>query len=342
MNKIKMILISIVVVCLVLVLPLFFVAYTYNQTFGVRVNTDNDFYDFLKYEKPDFTRTQVKFKSNHSQELTGYFYEYPNTKPKGLIVVAHGMGDGHNNYLTEIEAFAANGYLVFAYDGTGTNESEGTKLIGLSQSPIDLQYALNYLTTIPAISELLVMLYGHSWGGFAVSALNNYPVKQDIKAIVSVAGFEKNSNVIKDLGRQIVGPFTNLLMPFVNFYEYLLFGYKAKNTGISGLSNTGAQVLIVHSSDDEIVNYEDNFKAYEKAFKDKPNFEFLSVKEHGHNVLIEPSANIRIEEIQKEKANLDKDSLAYQQLTYEEYLLTLRLDQEILNYIIEFYNTALN
>ena len=186
-----------------------------------------------------------------------------------------------------------------------------------------------------------LMLYGHSWGGFAVSAVSNYPIKNDVKAIVSVSGFEKNSNVIKDLGKRIVGRSISLFMPYVNFYENILFGENSKNTGIGGLSKSKANVMIIHSENDDIVDYQDNYMAYYNKFKENNRFTFLSLKENMHNGLLQPNANRRIEEILLEKENLDKDSEKYKQLTYEEYKLTLNLDEKVLNKIIDFYNSNL-
>ena len=40
---------------------------------------------------------------------------------------------------------SSNGYLVFAYDATGNDESEGDAVNGLPQGIIDLDYAIRFI-----------------------------------------------------------------------------------------------------------------------------------------------------------------------------------------------------
>lgn len=281
-----------------LIIPMMITIYLYNQAFGGRVDTMEDGFARLQSSFPGFQRTAASFPSDQGQELQGYFYYYDQASVKGLIVMAHGMGGGHASYLTEAQYLCANGYLVFAYDNTGTNESEGDSLIGLSQSGIDLHHALTFLEQIPALRQYPLMLYGHSWGGFAVATVSNYP--HSVTAIVSVAGFEENSNVLKQQGRAMVGDFISLFMPYVNLYERLLFGSAASHTGISGLSNTDARVMIIHSEDDSIVDYQENFMHYRAAFDGDPRFTFLSLTSQGHGAVLKKSSAAADAELPKE------------------------------------------
>lgn len=341
-KKIKRnIIIATVLIVVFLIIPMALTMRIYNNTFGVRVETDNDFYAFIQHEKPTFERKQTLFISNEGQRLTGYFYGYFGGEFKGLICVAHGMGDGHNNYITEIEQFAAAGYLVFSYDGTGSNESEGDKLIGLSQSPIDLKYALDYLDSIEAISQLPLVLYGHSWGGFAVATVGNYEIKNDIKAVISVAGFEKNTNVIKDLGKRMLGDAIVLFLPYVSLYEFIKFDFDAFRTGIGGLSKLDADVLIIHSENDDIVDYTDNFLAYKEAFSTEERVQFLSLKDNGHNTLLLPDADKKIDILIEAQTHYEKNSDAYQQGIYDQYKLTLQLDEDVMATILDFIDDAI-
>ena len=73
----------------------------------------------------------ISSKSDEGQTLNGFLYSGAKIdKYKALIVFSHGMGAGHLAYTTEINYFAQKGYLVLAYDNTGTCESEGKKLKG--------------------------------------------------------------------------------------------------------------------------------------------------------------------------------------------------------------------
>lgn len=321
------------------VTPMLLTVYLYHSVFGVRVDTPNEYYSYLTKARPDFLRTAASFNSNKGQKLQGYFYFYDSTPYKGLVVMAHGMGGGHDSYLAEAEYLASRGYLIFAYDNTGTNESEGKRLIGLSQSGIDLHYALQFVESLPMLDKLPLLLYGHSWGGFAVTAVNNYPHR--VKAVVSVAGFEENSNVLKQQGRAMVGDIISLFMPYVHLYERMLFGDAATHTGISGLSKTDAKVLIIHSKDDPIVDYEANFMRYKSTFSDNPRFTFLSLTSHGHNAVLSQEADAAIKKIHEQMENLHApQSKAYMALQSQEESWILELDTQVMDSIVHFFDTV--
>ncbi|MEG1895560.1 MAG: alpha/beta fold hydrolase, partial [Oscillospiraceae bacterium] len=202
------------------IIPMALTAHLYNDVFGVRVDVTDNYYDYIKEKRPGFIREGVKFSSNRGQQLQGYFYRYSAEDYKGLVVMAHGMGGGQDSYIAEAQYLAKNGYLVFCYDNTGTNESEGKAHIGLSQSTIDLDYAISFVESITELGRFPLVLYGHSWGGFAVTSVGNF--NHNVKGIVSVAGFEKNSNVLKQQGRKLLGDFVGVFMPYVNLYERIL------------------------------------------------------------------------------------------------------------------------
>lgn len=54
------------------------------------------------------------------------------------------MGGGHLSYTTEIDFFAKRGYLVLAYDQTGTMASDGKALRGMGQGFRDLLCAMQF------------------------------------------------------------------------------------------------------------------------------------------------------------------------------------------------------
>ena len=88
-------------------------------------------------------RSPISFESNDGQLLAGYVYTSPeNDNPLGTIIVSSGIETGHNAYLPEINYMVNSGYRVFAYDGTGNDESEGESTGGYLQAAIDLDYAI--------------------------------------------------------------------------------------------------------------------------------------------------------------------------------------------------------
>lgn len=308
--------------------------YLYNLGFRVRVDNNTNYYDYIVDIHKDFIREKTSFTSDKGQVLSGAFYRYNRDKYKALLVLPHGMGGGHDSYIAEIEYFARAGYLVFSYDNTGTNDSDGENLKGLVQGPIDLNYALNYLEDLTQLNDLDTMLYGHSWGGYSAAAVNNY--KHDIKAITIVSGFENTMNVIRQYGNEILGEKIELFLPYAKMYEKILFDSNAGLSGINGLKNTDANVLIVHSSDDNVVSYE-NFMEYYNAFKDNKRFKFLTLEDNGHNAVLDNAARLRLKEIEKGLENNPNNT----ELIEEEKKLILEFNEDTMGKIVEFFDSNL-
>ena len=102
----------------------------YEDTFGKRYNTPG----WMRYALADFPGLRMKrcvFRSKDGKELAGYQYSrknpnQPGDKAEGLVVIAHGFGGGgQNTYMDVANYFTAQGFLVFAYDATGNDESAG-------------------------------------------------------------------------------------------------------------------------------------------------------------------------------------------------------------------------
>ncbi len=272
---------------LLIVLSLFIIAdtaisiYVYNQTFGKRYATsEKRFKNYQDYE--NLERDSYTFKSNKDQKLQGYLYFNDKVEKNGaLIVFAHGFGGGHSQYIEVINFFTRNGYEVFTYDITGTDESEGDAINGLVQGVIDLDYALKYVESLEEFKSKQKFLFGHSWGGYSVAnVLNSY---SDVDAVVSIAGFNKNSDIIKSKAQDQIGKISVLTTIPVSLYEKYKFGKYASYTGIDGFKSTTAPVLIIHSTDDDVVPAKYGYDIYYEEFKDDQRFKFVDFTDQGHD-----------------------------------------------------------
>ena len=181
--------------------------------------------------------------------LTAYIFGEDNHN--GLIVIAHGLGGGAVNYLREITFFVDNGWRVFAFDKTGSHNSEGRGTRGLPQSAIDLNAALNYIAS--QNWDVPIMLYGHSWGGFAVTAVLNFD--HDIRAVVSLAGFAEPMAMLHEGARLMIGAVGNVAYPFIWAYQQMLFGQYANLSAIDGINSGNVPVKIIHGRRDNVVSY---------------------------------------------------------------------------------------
>lgn len=243
-----------------------------------------EFSAYLTYgDVTGYDRTLVKFKSGKNM-LTGYVYGKQNDK--GLVVIAHGLGGGAEEYLPETMYFVDKGWRVFSYDCTGCGESEGKGSGGLPQSAVDLDAALTYIENNSTLKGLPKMLYGHSWGGYAVTAVLNY--NHPISAVASISGFNSPMEMLDEQAESMMGALAHLEHPFEWIYQTALFGRKAGLTAVDGINNVKIPVMIIHGSKDETVSYTGAGIIAHKDEITNPNVKYRTCSEknqNGHNNL---------------------------------------------------------
>ena len=282
-ERLKKILISFLIavfITVIVVIPLL-TAVVYNIIFDRRFELDEE----NAYSVGDFKELRVdncNFNSDNGQKLAGYkYYKENNSKAKGVIVIAHGMGCGGQNAFMEVaDAFTSAGYLVFSYDATGNGTSEGDGIGGLPQGVADIDYALNFVKKQPEYQGLPIMLFGHSWGAYSVCAVLNF--HSDIDAVISVAGFNQSSDLLEQQGEKYTGAAVNLLLPYVKGYERLLFGKYASATAMGGFEKTDTRIMVMHSKDDVTVPVKYGYEKYHDKYKNSDRFVFELFDDRGH------------------------------------------------------------
>ena len=257
----------------------------YDGSFNYRCTTDEDI-SFDISEFPEMTRQRHTFTSNNGQMLVGYLYEHtdPAVEKKAVIVFAHGLGaGGQTGYMDMFNYMTAQGYYVFAYDATANDESEGDVIGGLPQGFIDLDHAIEYAYTIDEIKDMPFVLVGYSWGGLSVvNALNYHP---EVKAVVSMAGWNKSMDLIEYRGCQMVGGVAKLLLPFASIHEYMMYGDYAFSTGVKGLANSDCPVLIVHGEQDDTIPISYGYETYYEKFGESERFTYKKYDDRDHSLL---------------------------------------------------------
>lgn len=260
------------------VISLIFIKVNFDDMFG---RTEMRKYSaYIRYGdvEKQYERELLSFMSGENR-LQGYLYGADNAN--GLVVISHGMGGGAEGYMAETLYFVDHGYQVFGFDNTGCYQSEGKNCIGLSQSVIDLDAALSYIEQEERFDGIPVFLYGHSWGGYAVTAIFNYD--HDIAASVSVAGFNKPMEMILEWAEGMMGGFACVEYPYIYLYQKLLFGKNANMSAVDGINSTDTPVLIIHGSDDTVVGYEGaGIIAYRDSI-DNPNVQYRICSKEGQN-----------------------------------------------------------
>lgn len=325
----------------------------YNENFNKRFES----YEPYMYRVDDFEgleRTQYKFQSDKGQMLTGYMYNSDKSE-KGVIVLAHGFGSGgHNSYMDVANFFAQNGYYVFAYDATGTDESEGDAVGGLPQGVIDLDHAISFVKQNENYNNLPIMLFGHSWGGYSVCNVLNY--HPDVQAVISCSGFNSSAGMFEAEGKNIAGDAVYALMPFVKLHESIKYGEYASNTAMDTFKNLKASVMIVHSENDKKVPIEYGYDIFYDKYKGDSRFTFIRLNNDDHDHVYHDKTyinefnaefdkwlktlkyNYHID-ANKERFIKDKENYINENIDRKKW--SNMLDSKMFEQFLEFYNTSI-
>ena len=351
-KKSKKKIILIIVLCLILLLIGGWWAFSvsiYNENFNKRFESYEPF--MLHVEDFDgLQREKYEFASDKGQMLTGYLYS-AGGEPHGILVIAHGLGAGHNSYMDVADFFAHHGYLVFAYDATGNDESEGAGVGGIPQGVIDLDRAISFVKESGSFPELPVVLFGHSWGGYsACSVLTCHP---EVKAVIECSGCSRSSDLFEAGGKEQAGNVIYTMMPFIRLHERMKYGKYASNTAMDGFAASDAAVMIVHSEDDGVVPIQYGYDVYYETYKDDPRFTFLRFADRGHNYVYNDTAYIKafnagfdawLETLDydynaaENKDRFIKDKADYIRLNLDREKWSHSLDTELFDRFLAFYD----
>lgn len=305
-----------------------------HRQFHCRFEGGGDYFSYFSGLHPDWKREAVSFPGT-AGTLRGWLFSYPDTTPKGLIVFFHGYGMSHADYLPECEYFCRRGYRVLSFDGTGTGISDGL-LLGLPQHILDLQACLRYVCSQPELSSLPLLLYGHSWGGYAadcIGALEPFP----IRGIVSASGFYGSLSALAPYTRRHYGPLTPLPLLGIRLYQRLRFGRLAGITAVKGLSRQSCPVLIAQSDDDRILPYKQNYMVLYRRFHDNPRFTFLPLTGHDHNITTPHEVDLEKLKLLKVLRSPNPPQNAINEINH----LKTITDEELLGKFADFFDRCL-
>ena len=353
-NKSKKKIVLIILVCVLLVLIGAWGAFSVS-VYNENINQRFESYEPLKLRVEDFDGlqcTEYMFPSNEGQMLAGYLYS-AGSNQRGIIIIAHGYGGGHNSYMDCANYFAQHGYYVFAYDATGNDESEGEGVGGFPQGVVDLDHAISFVEESGNFPELPIGLFGHSWGGYSVCSVLTY--HPEVKAVIECCGCNRPTDLFESGGKAMAGDVIYTMMPFVKIYEWAKYGKYATNTAIDGFEASEAVIMVAHSEDDDVVPVHYGYDLYYEKYKDNPRFTFLHFEDKGHNDFFIDSNDTYRDEFDAEfdkwletlgydrKGDENKEQFAEDRAEYINTHLdrtrwSNRLDKELFDQFLDFYN----
>ncbi len=350
LSKLKVFLFMLIGVIIIFsLISMVITVFVYNGQFPRNDRHDTTVMASLRYEdiKDKYPRSLVSFKSGKNT-LQGYLYGEENNQ--GLIVVSHGLGGGADSYLPQIKYFVSKGWRVFAYDATGSFDSEGKSTKGFPQALLDLDSALYYITTNSEFDNLPILLFGHSWGGYASANILHYDY--EIAGVTTISAPNSAMEMIMEQGKRMMGSFINTQYPYLDFYQKALFGKAASLKAIDAINETNVPILIIHGTNDEVITYDGSSIISKIELITNKNVKTLSLdgeRRNGHDNLFRSIAAINyideINVIYRGLYNKHKENIPYE-IKQEFYAdinrdLAQDLNDDLMNEINDFFLTSI-
>ena len=142
------------------------------------------------------------------------------------------------------------------------------------------------------------------------------------------------------------GSAIKLLSPYIKLYERVKFGDIAKLTSLDGLERTNANVLLMHSSDDPVISYKNNFQLYEDNLKDKSNIKFVSLNNLGHDVMVDANYENMLDGDRKQLFNKygSEDNIPKKEKEVFNQKVNKaenKINTQLMDEVVEFYDSQL-
>lgn len=216
-------------------------------------------------------------------QLAGYLYQATGTAPKDtLIVLAPGFHAGGDDYLWQIHSLVEKGWSVFAFDPSGSCESEGASYQGFPQEIEDLDATLAYIEANDRFGYDTIALLGHSRGGYAASCILGYGY--DLAAVVSISGVNSAMEGIMGYSTDYIGPLAYGNYGFLWAYQTMLFGGDVVALQAhEEISQSDVPVLVVQGAEDVAFPPEENSIYAHREEISRSGIEYLLLEKEGQN-----------------------------------------------------------
>lgn len=215
---------------------------------------------FIKNEndtvKFDYTIESVVFESANGNKLNGWLLKPKDIVPTITLVHFHGNSGFLVYQFQAITPLIKYGFQIFLFDYSGFGFSEGKAT--RKNVIIDANSALDYVKSRPDINNTKLIIYGQSLGGH-LSAVVAEQRQADIDGLVMEGAFSSH----KDIAAKFAGFIGRMFV-------------SEKYCAFKSIRNFTKPVLIIHSTEDQVIPFEMGHKLFENANEPK---EFYEIKE---------------------------------------------------------------
>ncbi|MDP8299693.1 MAG: alpha/beta hydrolase [Candidatus Tantalella remota] len=199
----------------------------------------------------------VYFSSSDGTSLNGWFIPQVD-KPRGTILFCHGNAGNISHRLEIITMLYRLGFNVFIFDYRGYGKSKGRP--SEKGTYEDGYAAYEYLVSRDDVDKKKILFYGKSLGGaIAVEVAS----RTDVPAVIIDSTFTSTTDMAKEI------------YPFLPMSVVITIKYDT----LSKMGGLKVPVLVIHSSEDDIVPYHHGKMLFEASIEPKS---FLNLR-GGHN-----------------------------------------------------------
>lgn len=201
----------------------------------------------------DFSIESVNYKSANGNILNGWLLKPKNATATTTLLHLHGNGGCLLSQFKAISPLVGKGFQVFMFDYSGFGFSQGKST--RKNVLIDALSTLDYLKTRPDISTTTLLLYGQSLGGH-LSAVVAAQRPDAISGLIIEGAFSSH----KDIGGHMVPVLGKI---------FVKQGYSA----VKSIKNFNKPVLVIHSTEDEMIPFYMGKKIFDNANEPKDFYE---------------------------------------------------------------------
>ena len=317
---------------------------------------------FPRYDRPDYSlkpglicydRLTTKLEREEfiypsdDVYLTGHYYTCK--KPKGIVIIAHGLHSGADDYLAFTKYFIEHKFNVFAFNYQGTYDSQGEGTVGMCQSLVDLDNTIVFIQKNNKFKGLPLFLFGHSWGAYAACAVLS--IRKNINASASIAPLNDGFTMAIEKTSQYAGKLSNTAKPFLNTYQKYLFRDYTNHNGVRGINESNIPVLIAHGIEDKIITFDGQSIISHYNEITNPNVKYYIGKGlHGDHTEILYSLNainyrrsinsdLKLLELKKKDSLTDDEKREYYKTV--DHNLYNEVNEELMQQVIALYESTL-
>lgn len=201
----------------------------------------------------DFSIESVVFESSNGNKLNGWLLKPKEATPTITLLHFHGNAGFLISQYQAMTPLIKYGFQIFVFDYSGFGFSEGKAT--RDNVLLDANSALSYVISRPDIKGTKLVIYGQSLGGH-LSAVVAEQRQTEIDGLVIEGAFSSH----KDIAAKTAGVFGRILV-------------REKYSAYKFIREYKKPVLVIHSTEDEVIPFRMGQKIFENANAPKTFYE---------------------------------------------------------------------